>query len=295
MRYYTYFPGCSAESTAIGLDRSLRAIAEPLEIKFIELENWTCCGSTPYGSLDEIESFVIMARNLAQAEARGLDLVTPCSNCFVTLNKGNLHLQNHPALLAQVNEALGVAGLEYHGSVKVRQAVDVLFNDVTPGSIASKVRQNLNGLKVAPYYGCQMVRPDYGADEPEFPRSLDKLVECLGARAVYYPLKARCCGGSFSISEEDKVLGLMRLLLENAAENGAQCITTPCPLCQTNLDAFQSRVNARYKTSYRLPVFFISQLIGLALGLDPLSLGLSTNIVSPRKILESLSEVEIGA
>ena len=295
MKYYTYFPGCSAESTAIGLDLSLQAITEPLELKFIELENWTCCGSTPYGSLDEIESFVIVARNLALAEVSGLDLVTPCSNCYVTLNKANMHLQNHPELRAQVNEALGVAGLEYHGSVRVRQAVEVLFNDVTPKFITSKIKQNLNGLKVAPYYGCQMVRPDYGTDDTEFPQSLDRLVECLGAKAVYYPLKARCCGGSFSISEEDKVLHLMRLLLENAAENGAQCIATPCPLCQTNLDAFQSRVNAEYKTRYHLPVFFISQLIGLALGLDSSSLGLSTNIVSPGDILKSLSEVEVGA
>ena len=263
-------------------------------MELIELEDWTCCGSTPYGALDEMESIVVAARNLALAETKGLDLVTPCSSCFVTLNKANIHLQEHPQLLTQVNEALSVADLEYHGSVRVRQIIDVLVNDITPDFIASKVQQKLGGLKVAPYYGCQSVRPDYGFDDTELPQTLDRLVECLGAQAVDFPLKARCCGGSLALSEEDKVLGLMRLLLESAAENGAQCLITPCPLCQTNLDVYQGKVNARFKTSYNLPVFFVSQLIGIALGIDYKSLGLNTNIVSPKRVLESLNEVKVG-
>ncbi len=294
MRHYTYFPGCSSDSTAIGLGLSIQAIAEPLEMELIELEDWTCCGSTPYGALDEMESIVVAARNLALAERKGLDLVTPCSSCFVTLNKANIHLQEHPQLLTQVNEALSVADLEYHGSVRVRQIIDVLVNDITPDFIASRVQQKLGGLKVAPYYGCQSVRPDYGYDDTELPQTLDRLVECLGAQAVDFPLKARCCGGSLALSEEDKVLGLMRLLLESAAENGAQCLITPCPLCQTNLDVYQGKVNARFKTSYNLPVFFVSQLIGIALGIDYKSLGLNTNIVSPKRVLESLNEVKVG-
>ena len=294
MKYYTYFPGCSSESTALGLGLSIESISEPLEIKLVELENWTCCGSTPYGSLDESESIVVAARNLALAEAKGLDLVTPCSSCYVTLNKANLHLQGHPRLLAQVNEALAVAGLEYLGSVRVRHIVDVLVNDVSLDFIASRVKQKLSGLKVAPYYGCQLVRPDYGYDDMEFPKTLDRLVESLSAEAVDFSLKARCCGGSLMLSEEDRVLGLTRMLLENAAENGARCFITPCPLCQTNLDAFQGKVNARYKTNYNLPVFFVSQLIGIALGIDYASLGLNTLIVSPDKLLKSLREVEVG-
>ena len=298
MRYYSYFPGCSTEATAIGLGLSVQAIAKPLDMELIELENWTCCGSTPYGSLDRLESICVAARNLALAEKTGLDLVTPCSSCFVTLYEANQYLKEHPQLMEQVNEALAVANLEYHGKVRVRHLTEVLVNDVTPEVIASKVQWGLDGLKVAPYYGCQLVRPDYGYDDPEFPQSLDRLVTSLGAEAVPYPLKNRCCGGALIISEESLALGLIHKLLGNAVDNGAQCITTPCPLCQINLDAYQSKVNSRFKTNYNLPVLFITQLIGLTLRIDPISLGLNMNIVSPGEVLKHIykgkSPVSLG-
>jgi heterodisulfide reductase subunit B len=286
VRYYAYYPGCSSEATAAGLGLSVRAIAKPLALELIEIEDWTCCGSTPYGSLDEIESVVVAARNLALAEKTGLDLVTPCSSCHVTLKKAEIWLHDHPDLMAQVNEALAAAGLEYRGRVRVRQLVDVLFDEITPEVIADKVKRPLNGLKVAPYYGCQMVRPHYGGDDTEFPHSLDRLVEGTGVTTVPYPLKARCCGGALIIPEESSALSLIRKLLDSARESGAQCIVTPCPLCQMNLDAYQGQVNRRFKTDFRLPVLFVSQLIGLALGLEPASLGLDTNIVSPSKVLD---------
>jgi heterodisulfide reductase subunit B len=286
LRYYNYFPGCSAESTALGLGLSTRAIAAPLDIELIEIEDWNCCGSTPYGSLEGEEAIVVAARNLALAEKSGFDLVTPCSSCYVTLAGANQHLQEHPKMLTRVNKALAVAGLEYKGSLKVRHLVDVLYNDITPEFIASRVKFGLNGLRVAPYYGCQLVRPQYGLDDTEFPHTLDRLVACLGAEAINFPMKARCCGGSLTLSEEKNVLELMRRILQSAAENGAQCLVTPCPLCQTNLDAYQSRVNARFKTRYHLPVLFITQLLGLALGIEVKSLGMATNIVSPREVLD---------
>lgn len=285
MKYYCYFPGCSAEATAIGLGLSVQAIANPLDIELIELEDWSCCGSTPYGSLDKQESILVAARNLALAEKTGLGLVTPCPSCFVTFYQANLYLKEHPQLAAQVNEALAVVNLAYHGNVRVRHLMDVLFQDVTPEFIAAKVQRGLNGLKVAPYYGCQLVRPDYGFDNPESPQSLDRLVESLGAEAVPYPMKNRCCGGALVISEQNLALDLMGKLLDNALKNGADCITTPCPLCQMNLDAYQSSVNSKFKTDYNLPILFVTQLIGLALGVAPKSLGLNTNIVSPGRLL----------
>ncbi len=292
MKSYAYFPGCSAEATARGLGLSVRAIAKPLEMELIELEDWTCCGSTPYGSLDKPESVAAAARNLALAEKSGLDLVTPCSSCFITLYEANLELEHNPRLREQVNKALAVVKLKYHGNVRVRHLVEVLVNDVTPEVIASKVQWGLNGLKVAPYYGCQLVRPDYGFDDPESPRSLDRLVESLGAEAIPYPLKNRCCGGSLIIPEENLALDLIHKLLDSAAARGAQCITTPCPLCQTNLDAYQGKVNSKFKTNYKIPVLFISQLIGLTLRIDPISLGLDTNIVSPNEVLKHVYNVK---
>jgi len=258
-------------------------------MELIEIEDWNCCGSTPYGSTAEEESIVVAARNLALAEKSGFDIVTPCSSCYVVLARANRHLQEHPGLLAQVNEALAVAGLSYKGSLKVRHIVDVLYNDVTPEYITSVIKKKLTGLKVAPYYGCQLVRPRYGLDDTENPVTLDALVTCLGADAVDFPLKARCCGGSLTLSEESNVIELMLRILKSAADNGAQCLVTACPLCQTNLDAYQSRVNARFKTAFKIPVLYITQLIGLALGITPKALAMDTNIVSTDKVVEFIN------
>ena len=285
MKSYTYFPGCSSEATAVGLDISTRAIAEVLGMELKELEDWNCCGSTPYGSLDELESIVVAARNLALAEKTGLDMVTPCSSCFVTLNKARVHMMEKPQLKAKVNEALAAANLEYKGTVKVRLLIEALLSDISKGTIASKVKNPLKGLKVAPYTGCQEVRPRFGFDNPENPVALDSIVEATGAEVVPYPSKCKCCGGSAVIAEEGLTLELMYRLLDDAAKNGAQCIVTPCPLCQMNLDAYQGKVNSKYNTKFDLPVLFVTQLIGVAIGLKKNQLGLKKNIVNPDKVL----------
>ncbi len=176
-------------------------------------------------------------------------------------------------------------GLEFKGTLRVRLLPEVLFHDITPEGIAKKVQRNLNGLKVASYYGCQMLRP-LGFESTEAPESLDKMVTSMGGNAVPFPLKNRCCGSSLIIPDENLALGLTHKIIANAAENGAECIITPCPLCQTNLDAYQSRVNSKFGTKFNLPVLFVTQLIGLALGIDSLSLGFNTNIVSPKKVLD---------
>ncbi len=293
MKQYTYFPGCSAKATAMGLGLSIEAITKPLDIELQELEDWTCCGSAPYGSFNELEAIPVAARNLALAEKVGFDMVAPCSSCFVVLQGTNLRLKKDSQLRKQVNEALGVVNLEYNGEIRVRHLSEMLVNDITPEVIATKVQRSLNGLKVAPYYGCQLVRPDYGFDNPESPNSLDRLVTCLGGDAVPFPLKNRCCGSSLIIAEERLALGLIRKLLDNAIENGAQCIITTCPLCQLNLDAYQMRVNSEFKTKFNIPVLFVTQLIGLALGIDAKSLGLDYGIVSPSPVLNHILKQEV--
>ena len=285
MKSYTYFPGCSSEATAVGLDVSSRSIAEALGMELKELEDWNCCGSTPYGSLDELEAIAVAARNLALAEKTGLDLVTPCSSCFVTLSKARVHMMEKPQLKAKINQALAAAGLEYKGTVKVRLLIEALMSDITAETITSKVKKPLKGLKVAPYTGCQEVRPRFGFDHPENPIALDTIVEAVGADAVPYPSKSKCCGGSAVIAEEGLCIELMYKLLDDAAKNGAECIVTPCPLCQMNLDAYQAKVNSKYNTNFNLPVLFVTQLIGVALGLKQDKLGLKKNIVNPNKVL----------
>ncbi len=286
MRYYTYFPGCSAsEGGAKAYNWSSRAVSQALDVELVELEDWNCCGSTPSGSVDELGAYCMAARDLALAEKRGLDMVTPCSACHVIFNRTNTYLNGYPHFKAKVNEALAAGGLEYRGTVRVRHMLDVLTTDVGYDAIASRVKKPLSGLKVAPYYGCQVVRPNFGFDHPEKPESLDKLVACLGAEPVPFPLKARCCGGSLIISEEDVALDLLRKILESASSNGAECLVTVCPLCQTNLDAYQARVNKEFKTRFNLPVLFFTQLMGVAFGLEEKDLGLKTSIVPVERAL----------
>lgn len=286
MKYYTYFPGCSSsEGGAKAYGLSALAVGRVLDIELAELDDWNCCGSTPYSSLDELASFCLSGRNLSLAEKRGLDMVTPCSSCYVMLNRTNSYLKQYPKLRAKVTEALAAGGLEYQGTVRARHLLDVFVNDIGYDAIRSKVKRNLGGLKVAAYYGCQIVRPRLGFDHPELPQSMDKLITSLGAEATDFPLKSHCCGGSLIISEEAVALDLVRKLLDSALGNGAECLITVCPLCQTNLDAYQSRVNKRLKTNYNLPILFFTQLMGIAFGLDETDLGLRTGIVPSEKVL----------
>jgi len=282
----SYFPGCSSsEGGAKAYGSSSQAVSKVLDMELVELEDWNCCGSTPYSSFDELTSLALSARNLALAEKNGKDLVTPCSSCYVMLNRTNAYLKQYPKVKAQVDEALAAGGLKYNGAVRVRHLLDVFVNDIGYDAITAKVKKNLARLKVAAYYGCQVVRPKFGFDHPENPQSLDKLIQSLGGEAVSFPLKSRCCGGSLVISEENIALDLARKLLDSARSNGAECIATVCPLCQTNLDVYQSRVNKKFNTDFKIPILFFTQLMGIAFGLGEKELGFKTNIVSAGKVL----------
>jgi len=282
---YSYFPGCSLEATARSYGESTEAVCKALDIELEELEDWNCCGATSFYSIDELLALSLAGRDLAIAEKEGRDLIVSCSGCYITFVKANATLRGYPALKAQVDEVLAEASLEYHGGTKVRHLLEVLITDVGLEAIKANVKTELRGLRVAPYYGCQIVRPRLGFDHPEFPQSLDRLLESLGADVIPFPLKSRCCGGPLIVPQEKLALDLIHKLLRSAATDGAQCLVTVCPLCQMNLDLYQSKVNSKYKTDYELPVLFFTQLIGVAYGLDARDLGLETNIVSPRKVL----------
>jgi heterodisulfide reductase subunit B len=235
--------------------------------------------------VDELGAFCLAARNLALAEKIGLDMVTPCSACYVIFNRTNEYLKEYSTLKEKVDQALAAGELKYNNTQRVRHTLDILTSDIGYDAIKARVKKPLEGLKVAPYYGCQVVRPDFGFDHTENPQSLDKLITSLGGEPTPFPLKTRCCGGSLIISEEAIALDLTRKLLESASSNGAECLVTVCPLCQTNLDAYQSRVNKKFKTHYNLPVLFFTQLMGIAFGLGEKELGIKNSIVSAEKVL----------
>jgi heterodisulfide reductase subunit B len=285
--HYPYYPGCGLSPEGFGraFDWSIKEVNKILGVDFKEIPDWNCCGTVPYDTLHKEASFAVCARNLALAEKMGGDLVAPCSSCYVFLSRTNQYLAQYPKVKKSVDEALAAGGLEYHGKVKVRKVLDVYVNDVGYEFIQSKVKKSLEGLKVACYYGCQEVRPVFGRDHPENPRYMDRLVRALGAEATNFPLKSACCGGSLIISEESASLELIKKLLESAVSNGAEVMVTGCPLCQLNVDAYQTMVNRKYKTNYHLPILFFTQLMGVAFGIDEKKLGLKTSIVPVKKVL----------
>ncbi len=277
---YLYYPGCSLEGAARQYDESLRAVFAALGLGLKPLEDWNCCGATMYMSVDETTSLAISARNLALAGRDGeRELVAPCSACYTVLLKTNRFLRESAELRQKVDRLLGEAGLSYELNVRVRHPLDVLVNDVGIEQIARSATRRLDGLRFAPYYGCQIVRPERGFDDREFPESMDRLFAALGAAPVYFPMKTRCCGGMLMTTFPEVCLELVKELLACAAENGAECILTTCPMCQVNVEAYQDRVNKAFGTHYQMPVLFFTQLLGLALGCGEDALGLGRNLI----------------
>jgi heterodisulfide reductase subunit B len=285
MKQYSYYPSCCLHGEAVAYDISVREAAKVLDVDLKELEGWNCCGSTPFAAIDELGALCCAVRNLALAEKIGLDLVTPCSDCYLMLNKANSVLKERPEIGKKVAEALAAGGLEYHGRTRVRHILDVLANDVGCDQIKFKAVKSLSGLKVAAYYGCQVVRPRPGFDHPENPQCLENLVRCLGCETTPFPLKTHCCGGSLFISETDSCLELLYKILRDASIHGADCIVTVCALCQANLDFYQTLVNRRFKTHFNLPVLFFTQLLGVAFDIPSVRLGLEKGIVPTGKVL----------
>ncbi len=285
MKQYTFFPGCAYESSGLPIKLSIEATNPLLDIELIEMEDWTCCGC-PGAPISELGGLAMAIRNLVLAEKTGRDLVAACSCCYRNLRNAHLEYTSDQKLRAKLDEVLAVANLKYHGGARVRGLVDVYVNDIGIDIIAAKVKNKLTGLKVACWYGCHQTRP-FGPDDHENPQWMDQVVRALGAEPVEYPLKTQCCGGSQLISEEKMVEKLNQKLLDNALKYGAQAmVTTLCPLCFTNLDAFQSHFNSESGKKFNIPIIALSQLIGVAFGLSPRALGLDKNVTSVDKVLE---------
>jgi heterodisulfide reductase subunit B2 len=289
---YAYYPGCSLEKTQRGYDESVREIFKTLDQELIEIEDWNCCGATVYMSVKETVSLAVSSRNLALAEKMGHDIVAPCSSCFTVLSKTNRILKEIPDMYRDVNEALGEAGLSYSGKTNVRHPLDILMNDVGMTKILQKAKRSLNGLKIAPYYGCQIVRPGKSFDDNENPILLDQLFNKCGGDVVYFPMKVRCCGGMLMTTFEETALKLNKEILQCADENKADCIVTTCPLCHFNLEAYQDKINQIYHTEFNVPILYFTQLLGLVFGISEKSLGLDSSFIPMGQKIKSLMEVQ---
>ena len=276
---YTYFPGCSLQGLGRAYDESLQPVFRKLGIELAELEDWNCCGATAYMAVDEAKAFVLAARNLALAEKNGgHPILAPCSACYMVLNKAKHALAESPPVGAKIRQALATAGLQYRGHIPVRHPLDILLNDVGLEAIRQRVVHPLKGLKVAPYYGCQIVRPYATFDDQYNPTTMDRLVEALGATIVRYPLKTKCCGGSLTGTLPEAGMRLAYVLLKEAMRRGAQVISTVCPLCHFNLDAYHVPIAAHYEP-VPIPTVYFTQLMGLAFGIPARELGLHRAVV----------------
>lgn len=285
---YAYFPGCSIKSTAQDYGISCKTVSKLLDIELVEIPDWNCCGAMDaVYAYDPILSISLSARNLALAQNMKMDIVTLCSACYFTLSRANKMLHENHELKEKVVEKLGKVGLEYGGDVKVRHYLDILVNDVGFDKIASHVKSRLDGLRVASYYGCMLVRPPdiVSFDNPEHPQSMDKLVETLGGKPTNYVDKVRCCGASLGLTEEEVMMKMTKELLLSAKKSDADCMIVPCPMCHLNLDARQKDIESFFDLNIELPVLYFTQLIGIAFGLSPKKLALDKNFVSPTALL----------
>jgi len=285
---YAYYPGCSAESTARDQYMSIREVSKALGIELVEPKGWTCCGSTPAHHTDKILSLALPAANLLMAKKMGLDLVVFCAACYNRMKVANYEIQKHPGIRKEVADSLGE---DYDGSVNVHHFVEVLIKDLGIKKLQEAFTHSLDGLKIASYYGCLLVRPKEATnfDNPENPTMLDSLVTMMGGESIDWPQKVECCGGGFALTRTDIVVELSHSILAMAHESGAQCMAVACPMCQINLDLRQGDINKTKNTNYNVPIVYITQLVGLCLGISPEKLGMNKCIVSPKPIFETVT------
>ena len=275
---YLYYPGCSLSASAREYDLATRALMTAAGANLTEIDDWTCCGASAAAPISQLLSLSLSARNLALAEQTAADgqVLVPCSACYLNLKKAREALGNDAAIRATINQALAAVNLTAAGSVGVRHLLDVLAVDLGAQHLAPLMKRSLSGLTVAPYYGCQCLRPYAEFDDPERPVSMEPLIEATGAAVHVWEMGARCCGASLVSTQPDAGLGRVGAILK--AAKGADLIVTVCPMCQMNLDAWQAKASRMAGEDLSISVLYLPQLLGLAMGLSSRELGLNLNL-----------------
>jgi heterodisulfide reductase subunit B len=288
---YAFYPGCSSQLKASAANYlvSTRSMCRALDVELTTIPDWNCCGaSISYTGAAELTRHVLNARNIALAEKHlpGRDVVATCAACWLNARESKERLDLDRAFLADANEALKAAGLQYLGKAKVKHMVEVLIEDFGYDQLAKPVVRPLAGIRFAGYVGCQTNRPFGIAGESfEDPMYLDKLVESVGGKAlVNYEQKVTCCGGALALSEPEKSQQQIRDIVEAAYDAGADMIVTPCPLCQANVEVYQSEINRRHGTRLEMPVTYYSQLMTVAYGGSVKDAGLDGHLIQPTKL-----------
>ncbi len=292
MKKVAYYKGCLASLSAKELDISTQALAPKVGYELLELESVTCCGA---GDIHEAEPDYYVhlnARILAYAEATGCDtLMTVCNVCTLNLRQANYQLQIDEELRERVNDNLEQVGVpRYQGTVDVKHFLWLIAGE-SFAELQAVAHKGLKGLKVAPFYGCQILRPSklMGFDNPDKPESLERIIQACGGEAIDYPAKIKCCGFPIIQAREDTALAELIQPIEQAKEAGADAMVTPCPLCHLSLDAWQSKLKKQTGKDFQMPILHLSQLVGVAAGLTDAELKFKRHVVSVQPVIEKLS------
>jgi heterodisulfide reductase subunit B len=285
---YLYYPGCSLEGTAREYDLSTRAFMQELGADLLEIKDWTCCGASAAEATSYLLSLALPACILAMAEKmNGVgEILVPCSACYLNLKKVEEKSRKDPALLDKINTILEEEELQLHGKVRVRHLLDVVARDVGPKKIIARLKNPLLDLSIAPYYGCQCLRPYSVFDDPEAPTSMEPVIKAAGAKIHPWNMGGRCCGASHMTTKPEVALELVAAILK--AARGADAIVTVCPMCQMNLEAYQKKISRKCKEDMSMTILYLPQFLGLALGLSEKDLRIDLNLSITKSFRDKL-------
>jgi heterodisulfide reductase subunit B len=284
---YTYYPGCTAGTTSVEFGRSTEAVCEALDIELLELKDWNCCGASSAHSLNHELSLALPGRNIALAQKAGLDVVIPCPACYQNCLSADNAFREREEWRHKMEQVLD---FQYTGRGRPRHILDVLSHDLDVQAIRAKVVNPLEGLRVACYYGCVLVRPPEktGWDDPEHPATMDRLMAVLGAEPVDWSYKVDCCGASMTLSISDVVVTLSTKIVEGAIEAGADCIVSACGICQINLDTRQAPTATSHRhPGGKMPILYFTELMGAAFGVPGVEKLWGKHSVDPRPLLRA--------
>ena len=289
---YAFFPGCVSKGACPELYQSVMQVYPKLGIELAEMTTASCTGAGVLQEKDPRLGDALNARTFALAEQQGLPIMTICSTCQGVMSQANHRLTTQPHYLQEINGLLQEEGLTYRGTTTVKHFLWILLEDVGEETLRQHITRPLSGLRAAPFYGCYIQRPTNALEfdrHPDRGKSLERIIEILGAEVVDFPGKTRCCGFPILTINEKNSLTMVATHTRDAKSHGADIMVTPCPLCHLNLDGMQTKAASQEKASIDLPILHLPQLLGLAMGLETKSLGLQRNLISPESVLAKLS------
>lgn len=291
---YALYTGCAAKGACPELYQSSMKVIERLGISVVELKNATCCGAGVIREGDPDLSLAINARTFSMAEDLSLNLMTICGTCQGVMSGANRQIGRDAAALDRVNALLAMDHRSYHGNTQIKHLMWVLVKEFGLAKLKEHFVRPLDGLHVAPFYGCYILRPswDLGFDDPENPTSLEALISATGAEPVDYSGRTKCCGFPVILEKEEIATAMSGANLAEAKDKGADCLVTPCPLCHMGLDLYQERAQERVGSPLNLPILHLPQLLGLAMGFGSRELGLNRHMVPVRRVLEKIGVPE---